>query len=59
MKENIIKISEDPMLENSSIIEPQTMAYELPDGTNVDLGIERAKIGESLFTQVGLYILYS
>jgi len=48
MKESVCRVSETPFDENISTNLP-TMAYELPDGNTIEVGVERFTIPELMF----------
>jgi actin-like protein 6A len=54
IKESICRVNEVPFVEEENLNMP-VQSYELPDGSNVDIGVERFKIPEILFNSVRLF----
>jgi actin-like protein 6A len=53
IKESHCRMNELPFVEEDNVNMPM-QTYELPDGSNVDIGVERFKIPEILFNPVRL-----
>ena len=53
IKESLCRVNEVPFVEEENLNMP-VQSYELPDGSNVDIGVERFKIPEILFNSVCL-----
>lgn len=51
IKESLCRVNEVPFVEEENLNIP-VQSYELPDGSSVDIGVERFKIPEILFNSV-------
>lgn len=51
IKESLCRVNEAPFVEEENLNMP-VQSYELPDGSSVDIGVERFKIPEILFNTV-------
>lgn len=51
IKESLCRVNEVPFVEEENLNMP-VQSYELPDGSSVDIGVERFKIPEILFNSV-------
>lgn len=51
IKESLCRVNEVPFVEEENLNMP-VQSYELPDGSSIDIGVERFKIPEILFNSV-------
>lgn len=51
IKESICRVNEVPFVEEENLNMP-VQSYELPDGSSIDIGVDRFKIPEILFNSV-------
>jgi actin-like protein 6A len=51
IKESLCRVNEVPFIEEENLNMP-VQSYELPDGSSVDIGVERFRIPEILFNSV-------